>query len=584
MGHWLKHNTDRTRQAVFGCIVLALFVLIGGIVLTASVPPVSRDALTHHLALPKLYLQHGGLVELPNIPFSYYPMNLDLLYLAALAFGNDILPKYIHLLFALFTAGLMYHYLRGRMNVTFGLLGALLWLSTPIVVRLASEVYVDLGVTFFGFASIYMLIRWIDSKFRMRYLIWSGIWCGLSLGTKYNALLILAILSLMVPFIRSRMGFVKPQHYRQTINSISGNETGRRKGATGGGRTVPVLISAICFIGISLAVFSPWMIRNTILKNNPIYPMFNKLFNTEDNPDDEWSRTSTMVQDTSGTMAVRHLVFKESLGYMALMPLRIFYEGRDDSPRHFDGKLNPFLVLFAIVGFFPLAKLPRGMRVEQCIWWWFAILLILMVFFTAPIRIRYLVPALPAIVVLAMIGIYRFWVYADRIGGSGLQFLFKMVLSAAVVMMLGYNTNYFIDRYKNISPWDYISGVTTRDEYISERRPEYSLIKYANKNLPSDSVLLGLFLGQRRYYFEREILFNEGLLLKAVIESNRDDDISKYLHKKGITHVMLRVDLFLDWVSRNISPSDINKLQSFLDNNLRKVKEISGFTLYALQG
>ena len=65
-----------------------------------------------------------------------------------------------------------------------------------------------------------------------------------------------------------------------------------------------------------------------------------------------------MVQDTSGTMTVRHLVFKESLGYMALMPLRIFFEGRDDSPRHFDGKLNPFLLLFSVAGFLPLGTLP----------------------------------------------------------------------------------------------------------------------------------------------------------------------------------------------------------------------------------
>ena len=59
----------------------------------ASVPPTSRDALTHHLAVPKLYLQHGGIYEIPWLEFSYYPMNLDLLYMIPLAFGNDIIPK-----------------------------------------------------------------------------------------------------------------------------------------------------------------------------------------------------------------------------------------------------------------------------------------------------------------------------------------------------------------------------------------------------------------------------------------------------------------------------------------------------------
>ena len=130
---------------------IVLFVLIVGIMLTASVPPVSRDALTHHLAIPKLYLEHGGLVELPEIPFSYYPMNLDLLYVAVLSLGNDILPKYIHFMFGLLTAWLIYRYLRMRLDRIAGLIGALLWLSLPIVTRLSSEVYVDLGLGFFQY-------------------------------------------------------------------------------------------------------------------------------------------------------------------------------------------------------------------------------------------------------------------------------------------------------------------------------------------------------------------------------------------------------------------------------------------------
>ena len=78
--------------------IIGLVVLMGAM---AAVPPVSRDALTHHLAVPKLYLHYGGMVEIPAIVFSYYPMNLDLLYLLPLYFGNDILPKFIHFTFAL---------------------------------------------------------------------------------------------------------------------------------------------------------------------------------------------------------------------------------------------------------------------------------------------------------------------------------------------------------------------------------------------------------------------------------------------------------------------------------------------------
>jgi len=81
-----------------------LAILIISIIILLCVPPVSRDALVHHLAIPKLYLKHGGMYEIPSIVFSYYPMNLDLLYLIPLYFGNDIAPKFIHLCFTLLTA------------------------------------------------------------------------------------------------------------------------------------------------------------------------------------------------------------------------------------------------------------------------------------------------------------------------------------------------------------------------------------------------------------------------------------------------------------------------------------------------
>ena len=84
-------------------LITLLAILVVSIVILSCVPPVSKDALVHHLAVPKLYLKHGGMYEIPFMTFSYYPANLDLLYLIPLYFGNDILPKFIHFSFALLT-------------------------------------------------------------------------------------------------------------------------------------------------------------------------------------------------------------------------------------------------------------------------------------------------------------------------------------------------------------------------------------------------------------------------------------------------------------------------------------------------
>ena len=102
----MKHPYGQNSLKIFlSGIVVAL---VGAVIVLSSVPPVSRDALTHHLAIPKLYLKHGGMYEIPGLVFSYYPMNLDLLYMVPLFFGNDIIPKFIHFAFGVLTAGLIF--------------------------------------------------------------------------------------------------------------------------------------------------------------------------------------------------------------------------------------------------------------------------------------------------------------------------------------------------------------------------------------------------------------------------------------------------------------------------------------------
>jgi len=105
--------TAKVTSIIRTILFICMASLIAAIVLLCLVPPVSRDALTHHLAVPKLYMEHGGIHEIPSIPASYNPMNLDLLYLIPLYFGNDITPKFIHLSFALLTAWLIFWLSKG---------------------------------------------------------------------------------------------------------------------------------------------------------------------------------------------------------------------------------------------------------------------------------------------------------------------------------------------------------------------------------------------------------------------------------------------------------------------------------------
>jgi 4-amino-4-deoxy-L-arabinose transferase-like glycosyltransferase len=177
---FLRINAFNEQKSPSITLLILLFALIASIVVLSLVPPVAKDELVHHLAVPKLYLKHGGMYEIPFMPFSYYPMNLQLLYLIPLYFGNDIVPKFIHFSFALLTAYLIFIYLRRRLGSSYALLGAVFFLSIPIVVKLSITAYIDLGVIFFSFASLFFLLRWIESGFQIKisYFLGDHVWAG----------------------------------------------------------------------------------------------------------------------------------------------------------------------------------------------------------------------------------------------------------------------------------------------------------------------------------------------------------------------------------------------------------------------
>ncbi len=177
------HSSEQGRYAMKGLLLGALAFLICAIIILSSVPPVSKDELVHHLALPKLYLKHGGMYEIPFMPFSYYPMNLQLLYMIPLYFGNDIVPK-IDPLFLCSTAWLIFSYLKKRTSAVYALAGVLLFLSIPVVVKLSITAYIDLGIIFFSTASLLWLLKWRESGFKKKFLVTSGVFCGLGLGNK----------------------------------------------------------------------------------------------------------------------------------------------------------------------------------------------------------------------------------------------------------------------------------------------------------------------------------------------------------------------------------------------------------------
>ena len=524
-----------------GICILLILGAAACISILAWVPPVSRDALTHHLAVPKLYLQHGGIYEIPHLSFSYYPMNLDLLYLIPLYFNNDILPKFIHFVFAIATAVLICWYLARRINLTYGLLGGLFFLTIPVIVRLSSTVYVDLGLIFFLFTSLLCLFRWIETGFKPGYLIAGAVFCGLALGTKYNGLVGLFLLALFAAFVYARYN--------------AGHKFAGFKAAGW----------CAVFITIALLVFSPWMIRNVAWTGNPVYPLYNSVFESvadseKTGPENDEERPARVSH-----IQFRRLAYNESWAEIALIPLRVFFQGEDDNPRYFDGRTSPFLLILSVFAFWGIRTAGRQMKTEKFMMLFFAVLFLLYACVKTSIRIRYFSPIIPPLVILSMYGLHNLQsAIQDRIPGLP-EWTKKTVILIIVFAMLGTNAAYMAERFNKDQPLAYITGQFTRDQYIQKFRPEYASFEYANKNLAENDKIFGLFLGNRGYYSDIPIEFGNDLLQWSAPGPEKGSGIAKAMRKNGFTHLLINFNMF----NHSIKEKTIREkkiFKEFLDN------------------
>jgi hypothetical protein len=539
---------------VMALLLALLAVLILAIVILSWVPPVSKDALVHHLAVPKLYVEYGGIREIPSIPFSYFPMNLDLLYVIPLYFENDIVPKFIHFSFALLTAWLIFNYLRRRINIIYALFGSFFFLSVPIIVKLSISVYVDLGLIFFSTASLLFVLKWIESGFRLRFLILSAILCGLAVGTKYNGLIVLILLTFSIPYLHSKYGGAADPSFSKSAGY------------------------GILFLIIALIFFSPWMIKNYLWTNNPVFPLYDHWFNPQHGA----------TQKSMSLFTLRALKYNETWWQMALLPVRIFFQGQDGVPQYFDGKLNPFLLLFPFLAFFHIKRDPEIIRNEKKILIAFAGLFFGFAFFSSGLRIRYLSPIIPPLVILSVLGLKNLLDILENSSSPARQKIGRAIVLLIIFFSLLLNAKYIFTQYGDVKPFEYLGGTLTREEYIERHRPEYAAMRYINDHLPSDARILFIFLGNRGYYCDREYVFdmkgNRSSLRQLVMGLRSPEKVLIGLKNMGVTHLIIHHNIFEKWVESNFSNEQQKILQNFFKNYVKLLYFKINYGVYQLEG
>ena len=515
----------------------ALLVILITELLLGLLPPISRDELTHHLAIPKLYAKAGRIVEVPMAPYAYYPMLVDMLFTPWLYWGYDFVPKWIHALYGQLTGLLLYAYLAQRMSTIYGLLGWLFFASTPVVLRLSHWGYVDLALAFYTSAALLCLIKWREARGPNRWLRLAGLSLGFGLATKPNGLVAALLIALL--FL---LAMAKPP--RQPFK---------------------VAVREMINLGaLTLLPYLPWLVKNGWQTGNPFFPFFASWFG---------AGASVVAQESVNFAGVgifdkRELLFGESAWQIAALPVRIFFTGQDDHAQYFDGVLTPILILFLPWAF-------RGKWLEdKRLLGGFALLFLLFAVVLVDMRIRYILSIVPPLAALLVFGVFNLYIRVRRP-----LFLFAVLFAFAV-----WHGAYLWRYVAEAKPAGFLSGSVSRARYLADRLPEYAAFQHVNRATAESAKIYLLFVGRRAYYCERNYFHDggdlPGFLLAAIRSAKSGDEIGRALAQKRITHLLAREDLLVRFLANNLQPEQGRVWNEFAERKLKLNFRARGYAVY----
>jgi len=121
----------------------------------ALYPPWKFDATMYHLVLARDYLAAHGLVVHRGIAFPVLPALDHVLFSAAIALVDDVVPRLLQAGFTVLTAALLVVWGKRCGAARVGWLAAAVWLSHPLVVWNGTSAYVDAALVSMSTASLF---------------------------------------------------------------------------------------------------------------------------------------------------------------------------------------------------------------------------------------------------------------------------------------------------------------------------------------------------------------------------------------------------------------------------------------------
>jgi len=472
---------------------IVLFVAGGLSLAAATTFAPFYDQWHYHLGFPYQWLRSGTLVTFERQAYSFFPSNMGLLYVYALAGPGPWAAQVGHWLMGLLAAGGSASIAK-RLGAGYRgqLLAAALLFATPSFVQMAALAAADLGVAAFGVGAVLAVLRLIREPDRA--IFWAaacGAFAGLSAGCKYLALATVVLPIGSVLPIAVFLASAGKQRFRLTTRA-----------------------TVVFAVFLALTV-GPWLARNAAVSGNPFHPYFAGVF----------SNTSAKEFGTDPQVAA-------GIGSFEPTPAKVVtaFTLGTFSPRGHAGDIGAIHLWLAPLALFWVLRNRRKQNVAALYAIW---LLGLTAWALGPPLGRYLMP------VLALGAALSGTAWEELIDGIARPI--RTTLSVLLFALLVANCNPVRGEYL-ADQIDCFLGGRSEAEYLEQYNTQLEAIRAANTGLPPSAKIL--MVGEPRPYgIDRDLLiedpFRTPLLVEIAETSDSAAKISRRLQGLGVTHLLL---------------------------------------------
>jgi hypothetical protein len=528
-GRLINSSPDWTSYS-FGIAIL-IGVALALNLLRALMPPHGAvDPLAYHLALPSIYLSKHYLSFERTITGTLYPDNIGMLYTAAMGLRSAALAQVVHWFLGAMTVVAIWCFCRDYFNSQVGVFAAAIYAFTPVFVFFSPLAYVDVGVAFFQFLSLWALFKWMREG-EERTLLLVGVLTGFAMGAKHTAIF-LGVASALMIFIRLLM-------WKRTLPQIAQ--------------------SLLIFGGVAIVLAMPWYLRAYYFAGNPVWPIANDFFgglpygssfsvgNLSRAGDSgvEWERIRHLVHVTG--ISLWEWAWNGQLGwqratgvlYLALTPVAILY---------WQQARVRWLIICSVVYYFLVVLFVDG-------------------------NPRYNLAFFALLSILAGWVSQRFSVHRFRI----FQILFKASFVVALVFSLAQS-------YALAYPAIYrLQSRQNPEQFLLTNEGNYKAFSFVNQHLALDAKVLlqGIVKG---YYCQREYMWDhpyQTLLQYGDYETS--DQLLNRLSYLGITHIVRMIQIPASRVAMGYPQYFTDQLQEdFRKKYLKLLYRDAGYVVFEI--